>query len=293
MNRDELGLICTKNNDYEHDGGDSAANEGTDFVANVVSADAFIDQGKEMSLVKLKIAIAVAQFKNALTQLQIAPGVLVRNPRLPWRNNVISRDNTTPMIVAAGFGIKLPEAKQFLKDILWNQIKNFGRYPNGDLPNYHVGIYVRSFRAWYLYWIPFLTDWIALFSLALKIGWVGEWKPDQKKFVKMNHDNSDDRNFILFLIQAYYICPTPWTWIMRKLYVRHRIKCFGQIAKDLWPKLRENQAQAEIDYDKWYLDSPGEDHRVMGALLWYFSEQFGGNPEMAETFRPAVRRIFK
>lgn len=142
----------------------------------------------------------------------------------------------------------------YLRWTAWNHVKRLGRYQNKDWANLStIGIYIRAFRAWYLWPLLCLLDLQLLFN-AFSI-WVKAMR---------NPDHSDDLNHIARLVHAQAVLPTPVSWLARKLYKLIRPK--GPL-------------------------SHAEPSAIMAALRWYFRASNGGNPELAELYRPLVERF--
>lgn len=174
-------------------------------------------------------------YDHAMSLLEVAPGVLVRNPWPKdawWANPLnLSRDQTRPIVMAAGaYG-----DVQFLKDNLLNLIKNFFCYPN-IYPNWtkpgdaeyvkkfpdiaspeNLAEYIRAFKmAGYkkmglLYPLVLLGDLFKLLGTLWSV-FVVDRDPTQ----------ADDLNTIISHLQAFKALPTPLSWLSRKIYARFR-----------------------------------------------------------------------
>lgn len=143
-------------------------------------------------------------FDSVLTHLQVNPGVFVRNPVHYNNPKDFSRDQTIPLILAMG------EYRRYatLKCLFWNQFKNFGRYPNGDIAGPEdLGYYIRAFKAWYFYPVLIFGDFQMLVNSVIRI----------VKSSNVN-DTSDDINHTLALLQAQAHLPTPISYLARKIY---------------------------------------------------------------------------
>lgn len=197
---------------------------------------------------------AAWEFRQAL-QLEISPGVCVRHPFQPdFRSDPkqFSRDQQDPLIVAAGACSQTP----FIKRMLWAQVKRLGKYQNADyLTPQSIGCYIRALSAWYLWPLLLFTDLGLLFQ-ALHIYFACRNDPN----------NSDDNNHVIRTLQAQYTLPTPVSYVARKLYKALRPTNYGNTVL-------------------------GEKSHIQGALNWYHSAQFGGNPEIAELYRPLVEKF--
>lgn len=184
MYLDANGLIVQENGD----GGDTAGREG-DFWFAVANRK---DTHRQIS------------FDQVITLLQVSPGVFVRNPVHYNDPKDFSRDQTMPLILAMG------EMGYYanLRRLFWNQFKNFGRYPNGDIAGPEdLGYYIRAFQIWQLYPVLIVGD-LQMFVNTLIRLYKG----------RDTNDVSDDINHTLSLLQAQYVLPTPISWLARKLY---------------------------------------------------------------------------
>lgn len=81
-------------------------------------------------------------------------------------------------------------------------------------------------------------------------------------YSRQSLDNVDQNNTILTLAVAQDIMPTPISFIARKVF-------------------------------KWFLgpNNAGLPNRVYGSLLWYHRAASGGNPEIAEMWKPIVDKF--
>lgn len=188
---------------------------------------------------------------NALSKLETAPGVVVRNPnKAKWYSNplMFSRDQATPYLIAYALrGAKEPILR-FMKKHLrhlflfaFNQKANW-QYPTfeeheaakarGDIGqnvvwNYKsklpditflefFGIYIRGLRLYPLYPILLLSDMETLIGSIVKY------------FQKTDNDVA---NGLAVNLLAREIMPTPFSYISRKitkLFVKERMnKYFG------------------------------------------------------------------
>lgn len=172
------------------DGGDTAGREGDFWFA--------------LGLNPNWVSNRDLTFDDVLTLLQISPGVYVRNPVHYNDPKDFSRDQTIPLILAMG----QLEKYENLKQLFWKQVKNFGRYANGDIGGPEdLGYYIRANKEWYLYPVLILGDTQMLVNTLIRI-------VKSKKLT----DTSDDINHTLALIQAQYELATPISWLARKLY---------------------------------------------------------------------------
>lgn len=190
----------------------------------------------------------LALYNRALITL-LTPQGFVRNWQAPYNHpSDTSRDQLVSNIRACGYN---PTYINFLRIIFWGVIKNFSRFPNGDIAFINdYGRFIRAFRAWWLY--PLLP----LFDVPLIVNSI------IRCIAGRNFDNvGDDVNHVGDLSQARIIFPTPMSFIARKLYVLFRPSFIPDI---LGPEY---------------------------ALTWYFRAASGGNPEFAYLWAPIVKRF--
>lgn len=191
-------------------------------------------------------------FERALDLLEVEPGVYVRHPfQHDFRNEPhrFSRDQQRPLVIALG--------KCGMHDRLWRltraHLMRMGKYQNVDVmgPS-HLGEYVRAFRFKALYPLLWITDLGLLFSSL-----------ETAVTARFDADFTDDNNHLLSLLQAQDIMPTPISWLARKIYKNFR---------------PENLGNSIL----------GEPSPAQGALAWYHRAGNGGNPLIAEAYRPLV-----
>ena len=229
MNIDSYGLIVQG----DGDGGDTAARMGQ-----------WLFLGKGHSIGPVDVGTI------ALRHLMPAPGVWIRHPQYPDIADC-SRDQLDPIIMALG-SCNLGLA---LRNTFKAHLKRGFFYQNKDVPMIVTPcLYIRAFKAWYLY--PVLC--------VLDIGFCFAWL---ENLFRRNPDDVDDNNNIMRMTQAAQVMPTPLSWLGRKLYAKTRRPNFGNTVK-------------------------GEKNPVMGALVWYHRTESGGNPCIAEIYRPIVERYF-
>ncbi len=95
------------------------------------------------------------------------------------------------------------------------------------------------------------------------------WKDNVLLPSKRGPDDVDDGNTILTLAICAARVPTPLSWLARKIYAKLRPWNYG------------------------CHDETWEDHHpVYGALRWYHRAESGGNPEIAELWKPICERYF-
>jgi len=186
----------------------------------------------------------------SLKHLHNDQGLWFRHPNYPDTSDC-SRDQMDPIIMTLG----AYESKSLLKLTFKAHAKRLFFYQNKDVPMIVTPcLYIRAFKAWYLY--PILC--------VLDIGFMFAWV---ENLFRRNPDDVDDNNNIMRMTQAAQVMPTPLSWLGRKLYAKTRRPNLGNTVK-------------------------GEKNAVMGALVWYHRPESGGNPAIAELYRPIVERYF-
>lgn len=254
---DRFGLIVQQNDD----GGDCAANTGTLYAAFAAQELLGIKNDHEMN--------KTTTFMLMLNQLEKYTGVWTRHRAEPFNDpKTFSRDQTTPLIVAMGL-FRSSLFHQRIKTMLQKQVKRFLKYQNNDFPApNHLGYFFRALDIKWLWPYHLIADLFFIPSVLESCGIVPRWKHETKRFVWPDGNDVDDRNLILGLMLSYFRQPTPISWLCRVTYSKFRKQNFGNALLN-------------------------EKSKVMGSLSWYFREQSGGNPFIAEQLRPIIERIFK
>jgi hypothetical protein len=187
----------------------------------------------------------LAPYNNAITILWTVNG-FERSWQVPYNDpSDCSRDQLVSNIRAMGyFDYKGP-----LDYILTGVIKNFSRFPNGDICFINdYGRFIRAFKSWYLY--PLLL----IFDLPIIVNSIIRCIAG-----KDSNNVGDDVNHIGDLAQAKCIFPTPISFLARKIYIAFR--------PNYNPACRNG-----AEY----------------ALSWYFRADSGGNPEFIKLWAPIV-----
>lgn len=204
MFRDKNGLIVQLNGD----GGDTLQREGFFWLAMTIKSIHEPDM--------TDLAHIVAEYGRNIQLLHPTPTTWVRHPE-QWNDpNDCSRDQLTPNIILFGFlGMKT------LLNDAFRSIVLRGRFPNGDLISpEHFGWFVRS---WYAI-NPFEPLKMVLFPLAFLCLLLGDLFMLLNSIIRIvknklnNDDVGDDLNHCASLIQAKFSCPTPISWLARKLF---------------------------------------------------------------------------
>lgn len=254
INFDEQGLIVQLNGD----GGDCAGRSGELYTG------LFLNKVSEKSICE--------QFTNVLNLLEPnKDGVLLRYNKLPYNDPfkggfATSRDQTIPIIIAAGFYKEV----NFLKRITVKQLKRFTLFQNKDLCDFEsMGNYIRAFwssgykLALLFYPILLLGDLFMLVNSVIRC------------IKGKNYDDvGDDINHTQSQLQAVYALPTPISFISRKIYSKFR-PAFSPLSG------------TPIAYS----------HKVNGyngvqyAFDWYHRSETFGNP-INIIYQPLIKKWF-
>lgn len=263
IHRDRWGLIVQA----DGDGGDTAQRTGFYYFAR------FLLEGSHFELRQ--------EFFPQLRQLLPLPGVLVRHPdQSKWWSDPkkLSRDQWDVVICAAA---ALGE-HEIVERMYARHRSQFFIYQNGDLPTLQTfSVYGRALR-WSLWRYTLLISDMGLLLNSLAI-WISARK---------NPNDTDDLNHIARLAQAWHCRSTLVSWAARKLYARLRPHSAGSSLAKRNEVLRSSKFIAMHGVREAYEFPRLENHRVMGVLTWYFGRWNGGNPEIAETWRPIVWKLF-
>lgn len=269
IHRDSYGLIVQS----DGDGGDTAQREG--FVWFAI----FIRRMKlglgDPNYLNLKLT-----FEETVALLEVNQSGQFRrhpDPSQWWSDSTkFSRDQQTPIVAALGvWGLRSPLER------LWRETENRGRQcQNGDAvgPD-HCNLFQRA-RGQELEIDP-------LGELQL-LGMAGSL------LARGSDDVSDDLNHIVALSASTLVNPTKTSRRAISAYLESRPhtcgsyleryrRVFGSEAPD-----REAQKRAIQD---WILQGVSPDAHcspALGALRWYFRPETGGNPAIAELYRPVV-----
>lgn len=242
MYLDQNGLIVQK----DGDGGDTLQRIGFWFEGLKFNPD------EDMRKI---IGYRPDQYVGLLQFCKNDKNQYFRNPK-DWDDpKDCSRDQLVPNIRAMGYY----DMGSFAKEILVAVLKNFSRFPNGDVAFIQdYARFARTLRLWWLYPLILFGDLFMLISSFIRI-------------VKgMNYDDvGDDINHIGDLAQARAIYPTPISWLARLFYIGFRPSFVKQVDGGI---VRDKNGIGGI----W-------------ALNWYFREESGGNPEFAQLWSPVVR----
>lgn len=199
---DDQGLIVQT----DFDGGDCAARTGELYTGLCLNGATDEQTFRE--------------FTNSVDLLEPnKDGILLRYNRPPYNDPLngdfsTSRDQTVPMIIAAGFYGKYG----FLKRLAIAQLKRFTLFQNKDICSpENIGQYIRAFAVYRkIYFTPFypillLGDLFMLLSVIVRCVQGRKWD-----------DVGDDILCIQSMLQATFVLPTPLSWLTRKIYAKFR-----------------------------------------------------------------------
>lgn len=203
----------------------------------------------------------MASYVDALHTLTM-PGGLARSwmpgtSQPPWNDpSDTSRDQLVSNIRALGY---YRPSVPILSQIFWAVVKNFSRFPNGDIAFINdYARFIRAFGLWYLW--PLLV----IFDLPLIVNSI-------IRCIKgRNYDDvGDDINHIGDLAQACTVYPTGVSNLARKIYILFR-PSFDVVGPTV---IRSKTVNGAV----W-------------ALNWYFRMAAKGNIEFASLWEPVVTR---
>ena len=129
---------------------------------------------------------------------------------------------------------------------------------------------------WILYPLAPIVDVLLILMALSACGPV--WR-DDRGFTKRTPDDVDDNNTIMTLAVCAKRMPTPLSWLACRLYGKFRPWNFG---------CRETTKSGGVGTIR--LNAY---HPVYGALRWYHRKESGGNPEIAELWRPICKELFE
>jgi len=244
MYLDSKGLIVTKTGD----GGDTLQREGFWYEGMYLNPSYVAPSGMATYVSTISIL--------RLAEVQCPPlPVPARYWEAPYNNpGDTSRDQLVSNIRALGY---LNPSYSYLSQIFQSVVKNFSRFPNGDICFVNdYARFIRAFKLWYLYPLLFIFDlpifvnallicfWLTRLPgplriwLASKASWLfwltNQYPPNAEGVPQSPYgptNTSNDVNFIGDLAQAQNVYPTPISFIARKIYRCFR-PCGVQFALD-------------------------------------------------------------
>jgi hypothetical protein len=237
---DQYGIIAQ----LSGDGGDSSQREGQFMLYSYAG----YKQGK---ITKQEYDLIVARYLTTYDRLRkgCMPGEIRRHDGSEkWtdKNLRMSRDQWTPNAISIGL---VGTLKQKFNLILGMAMRGFlfttNIYSNGDQPTKKVpDLTLLSAWGFVMRWSPIFWPLLFLTDLDLLFGsfiWLYRFK--------LSPGNTDILNHVNALIQAKYRCPTPISWLARKILPLDKVqdcldRYFGTvgpalnvIAKDVLPEV--------------------------------------------------------
>ncbi len=218
--------------------------------------------------------------KRLLDKFEIEPGIYVRHPDPgKWYSDphATSRDQLVPVIAFCAAYRDYPRLWRlfkatFKRGLFAQNVLRTGEPQGGkkipDTMIGHLGLFIRAGGDWTapLYPLLFLTDTVDLIGTVLNAIPL-HWEEDNLRLRWQEPRDVDDNNTIVAHLLAARFKPTPVSWLNRQVYALTRPANLGNTRL-------------------------GESNPVMGALAWYHREDAGGNPEIAELYRPLVQEYF-
>lgn len=218
--------------------------------------------------------------KQVMDRLEVKPGIYVRHPDpKQWYSNpnTTSRDQLVPVFAYCAAHEDYPR----LGRLFWASLKrgffaqntiraganqNERKVPDTLLG--HLSLFIRAGGYWTAPFYPWLlvTDSVSLAGTLLQQIPIHYVTASGKLRFKELRD-VDDNNSIIQMLVAAHFKPTPISWLNRQVYAYTRRPNYGNTVL-------------------------GERNPVMGALAWYHRAEAGGNPEMAELYRPLINEYF-
>lgn len=283
MNIDQYGLPISQG-----DGGDSLHHYFTSSLRQAI-------------IMKEKVAPLSSDTKDALRSIslmqaplfalfEVSPGVYVRHPDpSKWYSDPrnTSRDQLTAVIAFTAYCTqKMTSVSVFyrskLEDLFLACLKR-GMFAQNIHPNWVDPrtqtvkrkipdfltpdlwtLFARGLLGWWSLPINLFLDVFILLSVLFKL-WAPITKDGLFRFRMPGPDDTDDDNMHNVIMVAQYVAPTPWSWLSRKLFKRFRSVNNGNLWKN-------------------------ESDPMMGALVWYYRADIGGNSEFAEIARPILEK---
>jgi hypothetical protein len=218
--------------------------------------------------------------EDIISRFEVSPGIYIRHPDpTKWYSNpeTTSRDQVLPVIAYCAVVEDYPRLWRLFKATMDRGMfaQNVLRLGDGeaekkipDPMHLNMAQFIRAGGWWTAPFYPalFFFDAVEIVGTALTAlplhfkddHWIPRWKTE---------DDVDDNNVVVQHLLAAVYKPTPLSEFNRYLYVITRPKNFGNTIL-------------------------GEKNPVMGALRWYHRREIGGNPEMAELYRPLIETYF-
>lgn len=218
--------------------------------------------------------------KKIIAKFEVAPGVYVRHPDpTRWSSDpdTTSRDQVVPVIaycaafrdyprLARLFGASAARGLFAQNTLPINEGPEHRKVPDTMIGT--LGLFIRAGGWWTapLYPLLFITDTADLIATVLATIPL-HWEESTHRLRISEPRDVDDNNSVIAHLLALRFKPTPVSWLNRQIYAATRGRNLGN-------------------------SQLGETNAVMGALAWYHRREAGGNPEIAELYRPLIERYF-
>jgi hypothetical protein len=266
FHRDTNGLIVQA----DGDGGDTAQREGFVWFGLYVRRNKL--RLPDPDYVDLRLT-----FPETMRLLEVGEsGLFRRHPTQHNEPSDFSRDQQTPIVAAMGvWALRQPLER------LWAATVKRGRVcQNGDAVGAdHYNLFQRA-RGPELEIDP-------LGELQLR-GMLGSF------LTRKPGDVSDDLNNIVSLALASLVSPTRTSRLATKEYLSGRPHTCGSYLDQYYAKPHPKSIDVKLqeqDISAWIAEGRSTDpgcSPAFGALRWYFRPESGGNPGIAELYRPIV-----
>ncbi len=218
--------------------------------------------------------------KKIIDKFEVRPGIFVRHPDpQKWYSNpdTTSRDQLVPLIAYCGAYQDYPRLWRLFKNTVkrgffaQNTVRAGDGQTDKKIPDtmvFHLGLFIRSGGIWTmpLYPLLFVTDTLDMLGTLVSLIPL-HWEKTNKRLRMREPRDVDDNNTIIAHLLAVKFKPTPISWLHRQLYSLTREPNLGNTVL-------------------------GERNPVMGSLAWYHRYEGGGNPALAELYRPLINRYF-
>ena len=217
---------------------------------------------------------------RTMDKFETAPGIYVRHPDpQKWYSNpaTTSREQIVPLIAFCAAYQDYARRWRLFKAtasrglFAQNILRNGEGQKDKKIPDTmlgHLGLFIRAGGTWTapLYPLLFITDTADLLG-TLFASIPIHWEESHLRLRWEEPRDVDDNNTIVAHLMAAHFKPTPISWLNRQLYSGLRAQNLGNTVL-------------------------GESNPVMGALSWYHRREAGGNPEIAELYRPLIQEYF-
>ncbi|CAB4200523.1 hypothetical protein UFOVP1351_47 [uncultured Caudovirales phage] len=249
-----------------------------------------IDLATELHSASTDLMALANQCCHALTSnkyLQPMPGVYVRHVGGDPAN--VSADQLIPVLAAH---VARRDVRQVAR-MAWTCVKRLGfaqNYKDGlngtertKIPDFMLlralPLFARAHAC--LYPMALVVDALLVLATAASVGPI--FRDDKLLPTRRSPDDVDDNCIITTLVTCRAVMPTPLSYMASRLYARLRPWNYGCTGV-------RDFASIYPDVPPGHFLEPYKHSPAYGALRWYHRAEAGGNPEIAELWRPLVRR---